>query len=181
MGLANFPFHDFTANAAWLMLVLIAQDLAAWTKRPLAVATTSCWSPSSWVTGGLRQREAMHCPARRIASERSTASLRTGDLHPGEPPPRSCCLREAHCRFPPYSVRPRAWPQPRRFPSPCRRRTSARSASLKVKKRSTASASNSAGNPDSCSRWASEKNLTGTRRPGVDGRKRCSHEDHVGF
>jgi hypothetical protein len=25
MGLANFPFHDFTANA-WLMLVLIAQD-----------------------------------------------------------------------------------------------------------------------------------------------------------
>jgi len=32
MGLANFPFHDFTANAAWLMLVLIAQDLAAWTK-----------------------------------------------------------------------------------------------------------------------------------------------------
>jgi len=31
-GLANFPFHDFTANAAWLELVLLAQDLTAWTK-----------------------------------------------------------------------------------------------------------------------------------------------------
>jgi hypothetical protein len=31
-GLANFPFHDFCANAAWLELVLSAQDLTAWTK-----------------------------------------------------------------------------------------------------------------------------------------------------
>jgi hypothetical protein len=31
-GLANFPFHDFCANAGWLELVLIAQDLTAWTK-----------------------------------------------------------------------------------------------------------------------------------------------------
>lgn len=32
-GLANLPFHDFCANAAWLELVLTAQDLTAWTKR----------------------------------------------------------------------------------------------------------------------------------------------------
>jgi len=31
-GLSNFPFHDFCGNAAWLELVLIAQDLTAWTK-----------------------------------------------------------------------------------------------------------------------------------------------------
>jgi hypothetical protein len=31
-GLSNFPFGDFAANAAWLELVLIAQDLTAWTK-----------------------------------------------------------------------------------------------------------------------------------------------------
>jgi hypothetical protein len=32
IGLANLPFHDFTANAAWVELVLMAQDLVAWTK-----------------------------------------------------------------------------------------------------------------------------------------------------
>jgi hypothetical protein len=32
-GLANLPFHDFCANAAWVELVLLAQDLTAWTKR----------------------------------------------------------------------------------------------------------------------------------------------------
>jgi Transposase DDE domain group 1 len=29
-GLANLPFREFTANAAWLELVLIAQDLTRW-------------------------------------------------------------------------------------------------------------------------------------------------------
>lgn len=30
-GLRNFPFEDFVRNEAWLVLVLIAQDLLAWT------------------------------------------------------------------------------------------------------------------------------------------------------
>jgi hypothetical protein len=32
-GLRNFPFEDFVRNEAWLALVLIAQDLLAWTAR----------------------------------------------------------------------------------------------------------------------------------------------------
>jgi hypothetical protein len=34
-GLGNLPFRAFAANAAWLELVLIAQDLLAWTQRLL--------------------------------------------------------------------------------------------------------------------------------------------------
>ena len=32
-GLRNLPFEDFVRNEAWLVLVLIAQDLLAWTAR----------------------------------------------------------------------------------------------------------------------------------------------------
>ncbi len=32
-GLRNFPFEDFVRNEAWLVLVVIAQDLLAWTAR----------------------------------------------------------------------------------------------------------------------------------------------------
>ncbi|MCK5641649.1 MAG: transposase, partial [Gammaproteobacteria bacterium] len=31
-GLANFPCHGFDANAAWLEIILAANDLVAWTK-----------------------------------------------------------------------------------------------------------------------------------------------------
>ena len=34
-GLANLPFRGFQPNAAWLELVLIGQDLLAWTQRLL--------------------------------------------------------------------------------------------------------------------------------------------------
>ncbi|MDQ3380598.1 MAG: IS1380 family transposase [Actinomycetota bacterium] len=34
-GLRNLPFRDFRANAAWLELVLIGQDLLCWTQRLL--------------------------------------------------------------------------------------------------------------------------------------------------
>lgn len=34
-GLANLPFHAFQPNAAWLELILCAQDLLAWTQRLL--------------------------------------------------------------------------------------------------------------------------------------------------
>jgi hypothetical protein len=33
LGLLRFPGHDFAANAAWLLIVGIAQDLTAWTQR----------------------------------------------------------------------------------------------------------------------------------------------------
>jgi hypothetical protein len=36
-GLAKLPFRDYTMNAVWLELVLIAQDLLAWS-RPLCLA-----------------------------------------------------------------------------------------------------------------------------------------------
>jgi hypothetical protein len=39
-GLRNLPFHAFTPNAAWLELVLMAQDLTAWTQR-LCLAGTA--------------------------------------------------------------------------------------------------------------------------------------------
>jgi hypothetical protein len=34
-GLANLPFREFTANAAWMELVLIAQDLISWAQTLL--------------------------------------------------------------------------------------------------------------------------------------------------
>ena len=34
-GLRNLPFRDFAANRAWLELVLIGQDLIAWTQALL--------------------------------------------------------------------------------------------------------------------------------------------------
>jgi len=38
-GLANLPFRAFQPNAAWLELVLIAQDLLVWTQRLLLAGT----------------------------------------------------------------------------------------------------------------------------------------------
>jgi len=38
-GLANLPFRAFEANAAWLELVLIGQDLLVWTQRLLLTGT----------------------------------------------------------------------------------------------------------------------------------------------
>jgi len=38
-GLRNLPFRDFEPNAAWLELVLIGQDLLAWTQQLLLVGT----------------------------------------------------------------------------------------------------------------------------------------------
>jgi len=38
-GLRNLPFRDFQANAAWLELVLIGQDLLSWTRRLLLADT----------------------------------------------------------------------------------------------------------------------------------------------
>jgi hypothetical protein len=49
-GLANLPFQDFTANAAWLELVLIAQDLTAWTKLPAWRENSPQPSPSGCAT-----------------------------------------------------------------------------------------------------------------------------------
>jgi hypothetical protein len=50
-----------------------------------------------------------------------------------------------------------------------------------VKNRSSASESNSAGNPDSCSRTASVRNRTGIRRPYAEHQRPCPLADRVGF
>lgn len=57
LGLANFPFHDFAANAAWLELVLLAQDLIAWTRAlcldgDLAAAEPKRLRYALWHTAG---------------------------------------------------------------------------------------------------------------------------------
>jgi hypothetical protein len=57
MGLANLPFHDFASNNAWLLLVLIAQDLIAWAQRllldgELAVAEPKRLRYALWHTAG---------------------------------------------------------------------------------------------------------------------------------
>jgi len=81
-------------------------------------------------------------------------------------------------------LRAAGWPtpdQPRRFSSPWRRRTSARSGPLSVKNRSKDSGSSSAGNPDSCSRWASDRNRTGIPPTLRQPLRRCSSDGRVGF
>ena len=44
-GLANLPFRAFQANAAWLELVLTAQDLLVWTQRLLLTGELACCEP----------------------------------------------------------------------------------------------------------------------------------------
>lgn len=39
-GLSNLPFRELAANAAWLELVLIAQDLVSWPSRCCSMATS---------------------------------------------------------------------------------------------------------------------------------------------
>ena len=44
-GMANLPFKDFAPNAAWLELVLIAQDLISWTQALLLEGTLARAEP----------------------------------------------------------------------------------------------------------------------------------------
>ena len=64
-GLRNLPLHDFTANAIWCELVLLAADLLSWTQT-LALAGTPArvWEPKR-----LRLR-LLHVAARIITSGR---------------------------------------------------------------------------------------------------------------
>jgi DDE family transposase len=57
MGLRNLPFHDFASNNAWMLLVLIAQDLIAWAQRllldgELALAEPKRLRYALWHTAG---------------------------------------------------------------------------------------------------------------------------------
>lgn len=45
LGLRKLPFFDFTANAAWVELVLVAQDLLAWTKGLCLQGTLAAAEP----------------------------------------------------------------------------------------------------------------------------------------
>ena len=44
-GLRNLPFRDFAANEVWLELVLVAQDLVAWTQRLCLTGESAHWEP----------------------------------------------------------------------------------------------------------------------------------------
>ncbi len=44
-GLRNLPFREFTANVAWLELVLIAQDLLSWSQTLLLEGALACAEP----------------------------------------------------------------------------------------------------------------------------------------
>jgi hypothetical protein len=42
-GLRNLPFRSFAHNQVWLWLVMLAQDLIAWTKQPTLADQERCW------------------------------------------------------------------------------------------------------------------------------------------
>lgn len=44
-GMRNLPMHRFAQNAAWLQLVLVAQDLLAWIQRLCLGDTARTWEP----------------------------------------------------------------------------------------------------------------------------------------
>lgn len=44
-GLRNLPFHGFSANAAWLQLVLMATDLLVWMQRVTLQGEARTWEP----------------------------------------------------------------------------------------------------------------------------------------
>lgn len=65
-GLCNLPFHGFAPNEVWLELVLIAQDLFAWTAALLLEGELGLAEPKR-----LRQR-LLHVAARIVRSGRRT-------------------------------------------------------------------------------------------------------------
>jgi hypothetical protein len=46
-GLRNLPLHDFDGNAAWLQLVLTAQDLLAWLQQLCLTGAPRAWEPKT--------------------------------------------------------------------------------------------------------------------------------------
>ena len=44
-GMRNLPFQGFAENAAWLTLVLTAQDLLAWTQKLCLIGDAQRWEP----------------------------------------------------------------------------------------------------------------------------------------
>ena len=63
-GLENLPFHDFSANQAWLELILAAQDLIAFFQRLCLRGDAREWDPKT-----LRYR-LLHVGARVVRSGR---------------------------------------------------------------------------------------------------------------
>jgi hypothetical protein len=64
-GLANLPFHDFASNNAWMLLVLIAQDLIAWAQQLLLDGELARAEPKRlryalWHTAGRLVRHGRH-------------------------------------------------------------------------------------------------------------------------
>jgi hypothetical protein len=85
-GLRNLPFRGFQPNAAWLELVLIGQDLLAWTQRLLLTGELARCEPKRLryrllhVAGRLTRharRLRLHPPPRLGLGQRARASIRT--------------------------------------------------------------------------------------------------------
>ena len=43
MGCATFPFQSFAHNQVWLWLVMLAQDLIAWSAQLCLAGAARCW------------------------------------------------------------------------------------------------------------------------------------------
>ncbi len=86
-GLSNLPFRDFTPNAAWLELVLMAQDLL-------------CWAQSLLLEGDLVRAEPkrLRCRLLHVAG-RITRSGRRIRLHLSERWPWAGALVAAFARL----------------------------------------------------------------------------------
>ncbi|MGI8414587.1 MAG: transposase [Solirubrobacteraceae bacterium] len=70
-GLSNLPFREFAHNQAWLWLVMLAQDLLAWTKQLCLTDQARVWELK-------RLRYRLLHQSGRIARHARTTILRLG-------------------------------------------------------------------------------------------------------
>lgn len=79
-GLRNLPFHDYSRNQAWMLIVLIGLDLVAWTQKlcldgPLAVAEPKRLRYALWHTAGRLVRSGRRLTLRLAATWPWTGQL----------------------------------------------------------------------------------------------------------
>ena len=184
-GLSNLPFRDFAANAAWLELVLIAQDLMSWAQALLLEGDLARAEPK-------RLRYRLLHVAGRIT--RSGRRVRCTSLRAGRGPGRSgapsgawarCPLRGSPPAGPARARRGPAAPRAAREPAPCRR-SGGRSPTRLARASATSHATPREGSchaaeatPDACCTIRASGPGRGTgARPAASGRTLSAHEAH---
>ena len=106
--MTNLPFRDYAVNAAWLEIVLIAQDLIAWTKALCLDGELARCEPKR-----LRYR-LLHLAGRLAVHARQTNlhPTATGPGHASWPPPSRarprCRHRRANAPHHPKPTAPRS-------------------------------------------------------------------------